>query len=107
MSISERRRSSVTRDAIATNAPLIREQMKLEKVAQAVSETEGMLTTDQLNALYQRMTPEEERKSMLLEFVCQKGDEKREQFLQCLKDSGHVDLAHKIQTDIDKLMKRE
>lgn len=105
MSITQRRRSSVTREVILEKAPLIKSQMDLGKVAQAISEVEGMLTTDQLNLLFQRFTPEEERKAQLLEFVCQKGDERREQFLWCLRESGHEDMASELQAEFDRRMK--
>ena len=107
MSIRERRRSSVTREVITANAPLLKSEMNLKKVAEAVSQMKGMLTTDQENLLWQWFTPEEERKSLLLEFVCQNGDEKREQFLECLRSSGHEDLATQIKRDIDRLIAEE
>ena len=66
---------------IQNNFPLIKSQIDLERVAAALGGVEGMLTTDQLNLLWQRFTPEEERKSQLLEFVCQRGDERRDPLL--------------------------
>ena len=96
MSLTQRRRSSVTREVINANAPLIKSQMDLGKMAQAVSEVEGMLTPDQVNLLYQRFTPEEERKAQLLEFVCQKGDQRCDQFLKCLCETGHEELASQL-----------
>ncbi|CAI8008521.1 hypothetical protein GBAR_LOCUS5832 [Geodia barretti] len=107
MSISQRRRSSVTREVINANAPLILRQMDLGKVAQAVSEVEGMLTPDQVNRLYQRFTPEEERKAQLLEWVCQKGDQRRDQFLKCLCETGHEELASQLQEQFDSQLQQQ
>ena len=107
MSISQRRRSSITREVINSNAPLIKSQMDLGKVAQVISCVEGMFTTDQLNLLYQRFTPEEERKAQLLEFVCQKGDERRHQFLRCLRESGHEELASELQRQFDSQLQQQ
>ena len=75
--------------------------MNLVKVAQAISEEEGLLTIDQENLLWQRFTPEEERKSQLLEFICQKGEEGMKQFVRCLCASGHNDLANSLDSQIN------
>ena len=101
MSITQRRRSSVIRTAITINSTLIKSQMNLVKVAQAISEEEGLLTIDQENLLWQRFTPEEERKSQLLEFICQKGEEGMKQFVRCLRASGHNDLANSLDSQIN------
>lgn len=99
MSITQRRRSSVIRQTIITLSPVIKSQINFERVVQAINE-EGMFTTDQLNVLCQRMTPEDERKTQLLEFVCQHGEEGIEQFVRCLRESGHTDLANTLQTHV-------
>ena len=103
MSLNQRRRSSVSRMTITLNTPAIKEKMNLDEVAKAVAEEDGMLTTDQLNLLFQRFTPEDERKAQLLEFVCQKGEEGMEQFLRCLRASGHTDLANSLESKADTM----
>ena len=100
MSITQRRRSSATRMTITLHSPIIKSQMDLEKVAQAISEEEGMLTADQQNLLWQRFTPEDERKAQLLEFICQKGEGGLEQFVRCLRASDHTDLANMLQPEL-------
>lgn len=99
MSIKERRRSSVTRTTITLHSPILKSGMNLEKVAQAITEEEGMLTVDQQNLLWQRFTPEDDRKAQLLEFICQKGDAGLEQFVRCLRTSGHTHLADMLQPE--------
>ena len=97
MSIQLRRHSSAARMAISLHSPIIKSEMNLERVAQAISEEEGILTVDQQNLLWQRFTPEEDRKAQLLEFICQKGEVGLEQFLRVLRASGHTHLATLLQ----------
>ena len=99
MSIKERRRSSVARMTITLHSPVLKSGMNLEKVAQAISEEKGMLTVDQENLLWQRFTPEDDRKAQLLEFVCQKGEAGLQQFVKCLHASGHTHLADMLQPE--------
>lgn len=100
MSIKGQRRSSVTRNILTLNSQDIKSQINLQKVAQAISEDYGLLTTDQENLLWQRYTPEDDRKSQLLEFISQKGEEGMARFVQCLRASGHSDLADQLQSQM-------
>ena len=101
MSISQRRRSSAVRITVDLHANEIKKEMNLERVAKAIAEEGDMLTTDQQNLLWQRFTPEEDRKTQLLEFVCQKGEDGMEQFLRALRASGHSDLANKLESYVE------
>lgn len=100
MSIKGQRRSSVTRNVLTFNSQDIKSQMDLQKVAQAISKDYGLLTTDQENLMYQRYTPEEDRKAQLLEFISQKGVEGMRRFIGCLRASGHIDLADRLESQM-------
>lgn len=100
MSIKQQRRSSLTREILTINAPSIKSRINLQKVAEAISKDDGLLTTDQENLMWQRYTPEEDRKSQLLEFISQKGEEGMERFVRCLRTSGHSDLADRLENQM-------
>lgn len=97
MSIKQQRRSSLTRNLLTINGPSIKSKMNLQKVAEAINKDNGLLSTDQENLLWQRYTPEEDRKSQLLEFISQKGEEGMERFVECLRSSGHSALADELE----------
>ena len=104
---SERRRSSATRSIIAANKPLITRQMDLQLMAKTIVDQGGILTRDEENILWQRYIPEEERKSQMLEFISQKGEEGMAQFIRCLRESGeraghrgHIELADTLEKQI-------
>ena len=99
MSIKQRR-SSVTRNIITLNSQDIKSRINLQKVAQAISEDYGLLSTDQQNLLWQRYTPEEDRKAQLLEFISQKGEEGMGRFVKCLRASDHSELADQLQSQM-------
>ena len=63
-----------------------------------------MFTRDQEYELWQYYVPEEERLTLMLEFVSQKGDDGLRQFIRCFNISGektsnknHVELAELLQ----------